>query len=108
MNKVIYNTTEIQETTIEVIQDDEDIYDLKNSYDPITNLETCGNCGNVWDGYAQCYCHGLSCYRKDYTLDTLDTSNISDDKKVLENSENKHSENNLEEEKFQEDKALLK
>ena len=105
MNKVIANTTEIQETAIEVIQDDEDIYDLKNSYDPITNLETCGNCGNVWDGFAQCYCHGLSCYRKDYTLDTLDTL---DNNKVLENSENKHSENNLEEGNSQEANALLK
>jgi hypothetical protein len=45
--------------------DDYDGDDLKikedNDYD-IENLVTCGNCCNVWDGYAQCNCHQIPCY----------------------------------------------
>jgi hypothetical protein len=25
-------------------------------------MVTCDNCGNIWDGYAQCYCNGISDY----------------------------------------------
>ncbi len=25
----------------------------------IIDMEQCANCGNIWDGYAQCNCHGL-------------------------------------------------
>ena len=28
-------------------------------------LITCENCGNKWDGYAQCNCHQIKCYEFD-------------------------------------------
>ena len=90
MEKAGDTTTElqdIQESSNEIIQDDEDITDSQNTYEPITYLETCSNCGNVWDGYAQCYCHGLRCYRKDYTSDTSDTSD--EEQQDLDNPEQK-------------------
>ena len=97
------NIEEIQ--VIEVIQEIQDIQDTQdtnqyikskevneelnddyNTYEPITYLETCSNCGNVWDGYAQCYCHGLRCYRKDYNSDTSD-----EEQQDLDNPESKNS-----------------
>jgi hypothetical protein len=89
MEKAGDTTTElqdIQESSNEIIQDDEDITDSQNTYEPITYLETCSNCGNMWDGYAQCYCHGLRCYRKDYTSDTSD-----EEQQDLDNPESKNS-----------------
>ena len=27
----------------------------------------CNYCGNIWDGYAQCHCYQLECYRVEDT-----------------------------------------
>ena len=37
------------------------------------NLVTCGNCGNVWDGYTQCNCYQLPCYSIEENTSSEDT-----------------------------------
>lgn len=44
--------------------DDYDDYD-DNEKINIEDLVKCGNCGNIWDGYAQCNCYQLEYYRKE-------------------------------------------
>ena len=43
-----------------------DNYYNSNDEDTYTQyLFKCGNCGNIWDGCAQCNCYQLECYRID-------------------------------------------
>jgi len=57
----------IQETKpTETIVKSLDNYYNSNDEDTYTqDLFKCGNCGNVWDGCAQCNCYQLECYRID-------------------------------------------
>jgi hypothetical protein len=40
-------------------EEDEDDDDEENNAQEIIDMEQCANCGNIWDGYAQCNCYGL-------------------------------------------------
>jgi hypothetical protein len=59
--------------------DGNDEYEQNNTQD----LIKCGNCGNRWDGYAQCNCYQLEYYRI-YDHDEQDL-----EKQDLENPEHK-------------------
>jgi len=49
-----------------------------------TELETCVNCGRVWDGYAQCTCWGLSYNNTTITLDhNDDNANIDEEEGLI-------------------------
>ena len=72
--------------------DTNDIDDNDNEYDHINtqDLITCGNCGNIWDGYAQCKCYQINFY--DSESDS-DSSNEQEQEQYLENPARKFSEN---------------
>jgi len=59
-------------------------------------LITCENCGNVWDGYAQCNCYQIKYYEND-----LDSS--VEQEQDLENPARKFSENDETESENNED-----
>ena len=72
--------------------DYDDTDDNDNEYDHINtqDLITCGNCGNIWDGYAQCKCYQINFY--DSESDS-DSSNEQEQEQYLENPARKFSEN---------------
>ena len=61
-----------------------DDYDGDNEYEHINtqDLITCGNCGNVWDGYAQCNCYQINFY------DSQTDPNSSDEQEQEQDLEN--------------------
>ena len=52
--------------------DYDDTDDNDNEYDHINtqDLITCGNCGNIWDGYAQCKCYQINFYDSESDSDS--------------------------------------
>jgi hypothetical protein len=40
-------------------------YKTVSLYESDEEMVTCENCGNTWDGYAQCYCYGIPEYDSD-------------------------------------------
>ena len=64
--------------------DGNDEYEQNNTQD----LIKCGNCGNRWDGYAQCNCYQLECYRI-YDHDEQDLEKQDLEKQDLENPAHK-------------------
>ena len=69
----------------ENIKDTNDIQEQIQSLDDYNNntqdLITCGNCSNVWDGYAQCNCWQLNYEEQEELLEKAVP------KQLLENSE---------------------
>ena len=43
--------------------------DYDTGYIKPEDLITCGNCGNIWDGYAQCNCYQIRCYDSDSSVE---------------------------------------
>jgi hypothetical protein len=81
----IKDTNDIQEqiqSLDDYYCDDYDDYDDYDYYDNnAQDLITCGNCGNVWDGYAQCNCWQLNYDDQEQLLEKAVP------KQLLENSE---------------------
>lgn len=65
--------------------------DYDGEYDDYNrqDLIKCGNCGNIWDGYAQCNCYQLECYRIGDTTDdtTEDTEEDTEEETVAKPNE---------------------
>jgi hypothetical protein len=62
------------------------------------DLIKCGNCGNVWDGYAQCNCYQLECYRiydEQEQVQDLENPAHKDSEQDLENPARKFSDHDL-------------
>ena len=43
--------------------------DNNTEYIKPEDLITCDNCGNIWDGYAQCNCYQIRCYDSDSSVE---------------------------------------
>ena len=57
-------------------------------------LITCDNCGNKWDGYAQCNCYQLECYSIKNNANT-EITEINEPSKPLEpNDTSEHLDHN--------------
>ena len=71
----------------------DDYDDYYNEHNKPEDLIKCGNCGNVWDGYAQCNCYQIRCYDSESVSDSSD-----EQEKDLENPARtkNYSENDLE------------
>ena len=72
--------------------DDYDDDDNDNEKINIEDLVKCGNCGNIWDGYAQCNCYQLEYYRteeQDTDFEKSPAKNYSEnDDNATENNDN--------------------
>ena len=91
------------EETLETLDtlDTQNDYTKKEKEDNIDMLDTnyyddmikCRNCGNMWDGYAQCTCYQLECYSTDNS-DSSDhyPEQVQEHNELLENSEIENSE----------------
>jgi hypothetical protein len=81
----------------ENIKDTNDIQEQIQSLDDYNNntqdLITCGNCGNVWDGYAQCNCWQLNYEEQEELLEKAVPEQLLEkavpkiNEQLLENSE---------------------
>ena len=47
----------------------DDYDDYYNEHNKPEDLIKCGNCGNIWDGYAQCNCYQIRCYDSDSSVE---------------------------------------
>jgi hypothetical protein len=79
--------------------DDYDDTDNDTDNDDIytQDLITCDNCGNRWDGYAQCNCYQIKCY------ELIETDDEKEQEQDLENPARKFSENDETESENNED-----
>ena len=75
----VINDTMIQSLDDYYCDDYDDREELARQY-----LITCENCGNVWDGYAQCNCYQIKCYESD-----SDSSDEQEQEQDLENPTHK-------------------
>ena len=46
----------------------------ESQYETDEEMVTCENCGNIWDGYAQCMCLGIPDYNSDSDEEIHNTS----------------------------------
>jgi hypothetical protein len=77
--------------------DDYDDTDTDNDEIYTQDLITCDNCGNRWDGYAQCNCYQFKCY------ELIETDDEKEQEQDLENPARKFSENDETESENNED-----
>jgi hypothetical protein len=70
------------EQDIEIWREQEQQQEQQQQQEDDDDLVTCGNCGNRWDGYAQCNCWGYMMYdnyeNNNYENDTHNQLNLAE------------------------------
>jgi hypothetical protein len=71
----------------DILEDESEIYGTV-AYLKKHELIKCENCGNIWDGYAQCNCWQWSEYKEAYDNENEDNENEDNENEDNENEDN--------------------